>query len=95
MNKAEEVTCNGLVCFLFSKRHVSIFTKCLLENNCLEVRTCHLSRSGFPLSWALKASIPESQKLGNSLWPSFLLPTFSKAYYLGWGHMGSSLKQPF
>lgn len=74
--------------FLFSQRCVSIFTKWLLKNNCPEVRTCHLSRSGFPLSLALVASIHESQKRGNSLWSSFLLPIFSNAHYLGWGPWG-------
>lgn len=94
MNKAEGVVCGGLVCVvLFSQRCVLIFTKCLLKNNCLEVRPCHLSRSGFPLSLALVASIHESQKRGNSCGHHSPFPYSVMPIILGgapWGHLPSS-----
>ena len=48
------------------------------------MRNWHLNRGGFPLSFTQVVAKYESQKTGNSLWPAFLLPTFSNANYSGW-----------
>lgn len=86
MNKTEDATCDGMMCFLFSQavwpdlgeRKKKKKSLCI-KKHCLGVRTWHLSTGGFPLNFTPVAARYESQKMGNSLWLAFLLPTFKNA----------------